>query len=337
MDRVLVTGGLGFIGSRLCEALLDEGARVRCVDDLSGSYAPATGPAAAARLAARGAEVLVTSAHPRHVDGVDAVIHLAGRPGVRSTRPVAELHAAQRRSRRSGSPRPRRAGRPLPARLELVGVRQRRRAAHPRARAARAAEPYAASKVAAEAAVLARGGDPVLVRPFTVYGPGQRPDMAFARWIAALRAGDAVPWHAAPGTARDFTFVDDAVAGLIAALRGGRAGEAYNVSGGRPVPLAEALALLAGGEPVELSAPTAPAARRSSPPAAGGRRWPSSAHAPRTGAGGRPRAPARAPLALACLLLSQVQLVLDRLGLVRDLEALLEDRDGLVRLPGEPQ
>ena len=39
--------------------------------------------------------------------------------------------------------------------------------------------------MAAEPAVLAHGGDPVIVRPFTVYGPGQRPEMAFARWIAA--------------------------------------------------------------------------------------------------------------------------------------------------------
>lgn len=252
MDPLLVTGGLGFVGSRLCEALLDQGAYVRCVDDLSGSYAPTTGPAAAARLAARGAEVLVTSAEPGHVDGVDAVIHLAGRPGVRSTRPVAELHAANVEPAERLAAAAARTG----ARFLLVSSSSvyGNAAEQPTPEHAQPAplNRYAASKVAAEAAVLARGGDPVVVRPFTVYGPGQRPDMAFARWIAALAAGDALPWHAAPGTARDFTFVDDAVAGLIAALRHGRAGEAYNVSGGRSVPLAEALALLAGGDPVEL-------------------------------------------------------------------------------------
>jgi UDP-glucuronate 4-epimerase len=252
VDAVLVTGGLGFIGSRLCEALLDDGARVRCVDDLSGAYAPTTGPAAAARLAARGAEVLVTSADPGHVDGVDAVIHLAGRPGVRSTRPVAELHAANVEPAERLAAAAARTG----ARFLLVS------SSSVYGNAAELPTPehappaplngYAASKVAAEAAVLAGGGDPVVVRPFTVYGQGQRPDMAFARWIAALSAGEAIPWHAAPGTARDFTFVGDAVAGLIAALRRGRAGEAYNVSGGRTVPLAEALALLAGDEQVRL-------------------------------------------------------------------------------------
>ena len=95
--------------------------------------------------------------------------------------------------------------------------------------------PYAASKVAAEAAVLAHGGDPVVVRPFTVYGPGQRPDMAFARWMEALAAGERLPWHAPPGTARDFTYVDDVASGIVAALRRGRAGRAYNLSGWRPV------------------------------------------------------------------------------------------------------
>jgi UDP-glucuronate 4-epimerase len=68
--------------------------------------------------------------------------------------------------------------------------------------------------------------------------------MAFARWIAALQAGEPVPWHAAPGTARDFTYVDDAAAGIVAALGNGRAGEAYNLSGWRPVDLRDALALL---------------------------------------------------------------------------------------------
>jgi nucleoside-diphosphate-sugar epimerase len=104
--------------------------------------------------------------------------------------------------------------------------------------------PYARSKVAAETAVRAHGGDAVIVRPFTVYGPGQRPEMAFARWIDAFAAGEALPWHASPGAARDFTYVDDAVAGILAALRHGRSGEAYNLSGWRSVELREALRML---------------------------------------------------------------------------------------------
>src|SRR5215207_11190363 len=80
-QRVLVTGGLGFIGSRVSAALLDDGAHVRIVDDLAGAYAHGTGPAAARGLAARGAEVTIGPAAPALVRGVDAVIHLAGLPG----------------------------------------------------------------------------------------------------------------------------------------------------------------------------------------------------------------------------------------------------------------
>ena len=53
-----------------------------------------------------------------------------------------------------------------------------------------------------------------------------------------------MPWYANPGTARDFTYVDDAVAGILAALRHGRSGEAYNLSGWRSVELRAALELL---------------------------------------------------------------------------------------------
>jgi nucleoside-diphosphate-sugar epimerase len=65
--------------------------------------------------------------------------------------------------------------------------------------------------------------------------------------------------RAAPGTARDFTYVDDAVAGLIAALTRGRPGEAYNVSGWRPVDLRTALGLLCDGATELRELPCSPA------------------------------------------------------------------------------
>ena len=253
--RVLVTGGLGFIGSRLCHALLDEGVRVRCVDDLSGASAPPAG----STLAARGAEVLVAGADAAHVRGVDAVLHLAARPGVRTRQAPAVLNAANAGlSDRLAAAAARRG-----ARFVLVSSSSvygnARLVPTPEHAPLAPLNPYAASKLAAERAVLGRGGDPVIVRPFTVYGPGQRPDMAFARWIAALQAGEPIPWHAPPGTARDFTYVDDAVAGLIAALRHGRSGEAYNVSGWSSVDLSDALELLGAPELRELPCSTAEA------------------------------------------------------------------------------
>ena len=79
---------------------------------------------------------------------------------------------------------------------------------------------------------------------FTVYGPGQRPDLAFARWIDSLGRAEPVSWCAPVGAARDFTYVGDAVRGLIAALEHGRPGEAYNIAGPGPASVRDALAEL---------------------------------------------------------------------------------------------
>lgn len=241
---MLVTGGLGFIGSRVSAALLDDGEDVRIVDDLSGTYAPGSGPAAARELAARGAEVIVGPAGPVHVRGVDAVIHLAGLPGVRTRRAPSALREANvvlteglvRAASAHGT------------RFVLVSSSSvygnARVLPTPEHAPPAPLNPYALSKVGAEAAVRESGVDAVVVRPFTVYGPGQRPEMALARWIDLLSARQPLPWYAAPGTARDFTYVDDAVAGILAALRRGRAGEAYNLSGWRSVELRTALRTL---------------------------------------------------------------------------------------------
>jgi nucleoside-diphosphate-sugar epimerase len=255
-ERVLVTGGLGFIGSRLCAALLEQDVDVGIVDDLSGRYAESTGRAAAAALAARGAEVTIACAEAAHLTGVDAVIHLAGLPGVRTRRSPSAFHETNV----GLTERLVRAASAAGARFVLVSSSSvygnARELPTPEATPAAPLNPYAASKVAAEGVVREHGADAVIVRPFSVYGPGQRPEMAFARWIDSLEAGRALPWHAAPGSARDFTYVDDAVAGILAALRGGRAGDAYNVSGWRSVDLRAALDVLeeAFGRPAPLAA-----------------------------------------------------------------------------------
>jgi nucleoside-diphosphate-sugar epimerase len=258
--HVLVTGGLGFIGSRLVPRLLEEGYGVRCLDELSAAAAPGTGKAAAAGLAAHGVEVIIDRARPAHVAGMDAAVHLAALPGVRAQRSPSLLRAVNvdlagrlaRAAARSGARFVFTSSSSVYGNASVLPTPEDARPGPLNA--------YAESKVAAEAAVLAAGGDPVIVRPFTVYGPGQRPEMAFARWIRALETGRPLPWHAPPGTARDFTYVDDVADGIVAALRHGRAGRAYNLSGWRPVPLADALALLAGDrEPLISDEPSSSA------------------------------------------------------------------------------
>jgi UDP-glucuronate 4-epimerase len=249
---VCVTGGLGFLGTRLCQALLDAGHRVRCVDSLVGRYAPGCGPEAAAALARRGAEVVHAhvGAVPDEVvlDGADAVVHLAALPGVRTSRPLGELM----RENALATERLVRAASVRSARLLFASTSSVYGDAvllpTPEHAPPAPLGAYALSKLAAERACLAAvrdlGADTVIARLFTVYGPGQRPDMAFARWIRALGAGRAVAWRARAGAVRDFTYIDDAVAGLLAALDRGRAGEIYNLSGHAPVAVHEALRLI---------------------------------------------------------------------------------------------
>jgi nucleoside-diphosphate-sugar epimerase len=213
-------------------------------------------------MAVRGAEVIIGRASPAHLDGVDAVLHLAAVPGVRARRAPAALRATnvELADRLAAAAAERGTRFVFVSSSSVYG--DARVLPTPEDAPLRPLNPYAESKVAAEAAVLARGGDALIVRPFTVYGPAQRPDMAFARWIGALAAGEPIPWHAPAGAARDFTYVDDVVAGILAALRHGRAGRAYNLSGWRPVSLHEALALLAGGDPTavaDLASPVAEA------------------------------------------------------------------------------
>jgi UDP-glucuronate 4-epimerase len=245
---VCVTGGLGFIGSHLCDALLDRGRSVRCVDRLGGAYAPGSGTDAASRLRERGAEVIeadVAALDPDALlDGADAVVHLAALPGVRTRHPFAELWGQNVvASERIAAAAARAGARMVLASTSSVyGDAAQLPTPEDAPRAPRSA--YAASKLAAEDAVRAAASDAVVVRLFTVYGPRQRPDMAFARWIAALAADRPLAWHAHEATARDFTHVADAVRGIVAALDRGRSGETYNLAGGRPVRLATALALL---------------------------------------------------------------------------------------------
>lgn len=244
MSLVVVTGGLGFIGSRLSAALLEEGFDVRVVDDVSGSYGPGTGPAAAPELAARGAEVAIGAAAPSLLRGADAVIHLAGLPGVRTRHSHRALHEANvvltERLVRAASATGMRFV--LMSSSSVYG--NAGELPTPEHAPSSPLNAYAETKVAAEAVVREHGTDAVIVRPFTVYGPGQRPEMAFARWIDCLAAPRPLPWYAPSGTARDFTYVDDAVAGIVAALQRGRTGEAYNLSGWRSVELGAALEML---------------------------------------------------------------------------------------------
>jgi UDP-glucose 4-epimerase len=119
--------------------------------------------------------------------------------------------------------------------------------------------PYGVTKLAAEQLCrlyhAEQGVDAVALRFFSVYGPRQRPDMAFRRFCEAAAAGSPIEIYGDGRQTRDFTFVGDVVAAVLAAgTAEAVGGEAYNVGGGSRVSLAATLELLAAiaGRPLDV-------------------------------------------------------------------------------------
>jgi nucleoside-diphosphate-sugar epimerase len=264
-SRYLVTGCAGFIGSHLVDVLLDGGQEVVGVDSFSDYYPRQTKEANIASALGRAEFTLVdgdlTALDLRAlVGGVAGVFHLAARPGVRSSwgDPFSDylrdnLLATQRLFEAA-----------VEAGIRVVFASSS--SVYGNAERYPTAEddpllpisPYGVTKLACEHLARAYGDnfglEVVALRYFTVYGPRQRPDMAFCRIIEALRTG--TPFHLT-GTgeqSRDFTFVGDAVAATLAAMKLAAPGTVYNVGGGSEATLNDVLGLAEklGGRRLEV-------------------------------------------------------------------------------------
>ena len=250
--KVVVTGAAGFVGSHVCEELLAAGHEVTGIDSFTRFYAREHKEANVAGLrGAPGFRLLERDVLDGALPAADALVHFAGRPGVRGGSPDL-FEAANVRTAEAVL----RAG---IARVVLASSSSvYAPAVGPVAEHAPLApcSDYGRSKLAAEQRATALAGDRgvelVTLRYFTVYGPRQRPDMAFSRFMDAALSGIAAPLLGDGSQVRDFTYVGDAAAATLLALERGRPGAVYNVSGGRPVPLKRALAVIAaetGGAP----------------------------------------------------------------------------------------
>ena len=122
-----------------------------------------------------------------------------------------------------------------------------------------AISPYGVTKLAAENLALAHWRDSVLpvtiLRYFSVYGPGQRPDMAYRKFIANALKGKEIKVFGDGAQSRSNTYIDDCVSATISALSSGRDGEIYNISGSRERSLNEALRIIENivDRPLQLS------------------------------------------------------------------------------------
>jgi UDP-glucose 4-epimerase len=253
--RVLVTGAAGFIGSHVAAALVDRGDEVQGVDSFLDYYPRAVKERnlAPLRLGPRFSFVeadLVTADLGPLVDGVDAVLHLAAQAGVRASwgRDFriycdANILGTQRLLEACSTRLPRFV---YSSSSSIYGDAPDLPASE--STLPRPISPYGMSKLAGEH--LCRlywqtGGVPtVALRYFTVYGPRQRPDMAFHRFLRAQLCEQEVVLYDDGAQTRDFTFVDDVVAANLLALERGEPGAAYNIGGGSRVSVNHVLGMI---------------------------------------------------------------------------------------------
>jgi UDP-glucuronate 4-epimerase len=253
VTRILVTGAAGFIGSHLVEALSRQGDEVIGIDNFDPFYPRAMKERNLAEMGKlpgftfHELDLLDAAALRRHLTPDTVVAHLAAKAGVRpsladpvgyarvnvaGTAAVAEAARAAGVSRLlfGSSSSVYGDSTPVPFREDAVAMEP--------------VSPYAATKRAAE--LLLRSVAPIYgfrvasLRFFTVYGPRQRPDLAIHAFVRRMVEGRALTLFGDGTQARDYTYCDDIVAGVLAALRWTETApigvEHFNLGGNRSVP-----------------------------------------------------------------------------------------------------
>ncbi|CAN5487913.1 N/A [soil metagenome] len=272
--RVLITGAAGFVGSHLCEALLAGG---HDVVGLDGFVASCARPLKEGNLAG-------AWSHPRFrfcerdlaadplegcLDGIDVVVHLAAMAGLPRSWKEYQLYvdcnviATQRLlegCRNASLAKLVHISTSSVYGLDAVGDETC---------PTRPVSPYGVTKLAAERLVLAyvanHGVPATILRLFSIYGPRQRPDMAYNIFIDALRNGRPLTVFGDGLQSRSNTFISDCVRGTIQAIHGAEVGEIYNIGGREPIILNQAIEWISeclGVSPVVVNAPGRPGDQR---------------------------------------------------------------------------
>jgi len=271
--RVVVTGAAGFIGSHLSERLLAAGHEVVGIDCFTDYYERSRKEQnlemsrSSDRFRFEAADLVDADLAPL-LDGADAIYHLAGQPGVRPSwgnqfdRYVRDNVIATQRLLEALKEAPIKRF-VFAGSSSVYGDAERfttKETALPRP-----VSPYGVTKLAAEhlTHLYTRnfGIPAVSVRYFTVYGPRQRPDMAFSRFMQAMTDGADIEVFGDGEQTREFTYVSDAVDGTIKASTADVVGQIFNLGGGSRVTVNKVLATLEEISGLSVRRQNLPAAR----------------------------------------------------------------------------
>jgi UDP-glucuronate 4-epimerase len=258
--KFLVTGGAGFIGSNLCERLLQEGHEVWSFDDLNPFYSPERKRRNLIELESHGPGFHSIVADLRNGDAVEAafeqanfdqVIHLAARAGVR---PSLEDPALYQEVNVTGTTQLLEAARKHGVKKLTIASSSSVYGINSKVPFSEAdpifnpISPYAASKLACEALGHVYhhiyGMDIAMLRFFTVYGPRQRPDLAIYKFASLISKGKPIPVFGDGSSARDYTYVTDTLEGILACTRQEFGFEVFNLGESQTVTLSYLIELL---------------------------------------------------------------------------------------------
>jgi UDP-glucose 4-epimerase len=254
--KAVVTGAAGFIGSHLSEKLISGGHQVTGVDSFLDYYPR--------RIKESNLEKLKSSSGFELIEGnildinwgpvlseTDVVYHLAAQAGVRASwsknfvvYTKNNIEATQLLLEESKKSKIKKFVYASTSSVygDTVDIPMRETSV------LRPVSPYGVTKLAAEDLCYLywkNFGIPcVSLRYFTVYGPRQRPDMGFYRFILAALEGRDITIFEDGNQTRDFTFIEDIVRGTILASERGREGQAYNLGGGSRISVNEVLKML---------------------------------------------------------------------------------------------
>lgn len=261
MESILITGGAGFIGSHLVDRLLTESeCTITVVDDFNDFYDPSIKHAniqehlASSRYRLAEADIRDRKALEKifERDNIDCIVHLAARAGVRPSLTQPELYSQTN----------------IDGTLNLLelarqhGVKQFVFGSSSSVYGINAKvpfseddpirqpiSPYAATKAAGELICHTYshlyGLRCICLRFFTVYGPRQRPDLAIHKFAQLMIQGKPIPVFGDGSTRRDYTYVDDIIGGVLAAIKYDQSDyEVINLGESRTVELRELIGLL---------------------------------------------------------------------------------------------